>query len=75
MKNAKKNAAKLGLTRQREVVLQVICDAEEHFEHPSIHDSMDTWAHRTSVQSLRIKPVEESVDSVMAGAYVVGAAI
>lgn len=41
----------------------------------SIHDSMDTWAHRTSIQSLRIKPVEESVDSLIAGAYVVGAAI
>ncbi len=30
MKNAKKNAAELGLTKQREVVLQVICDADEH---------------------------------------------
>ena len=30
MKNAKKKIGELGLTKQREVVLQVICDADEH---------------------------------------------
>jgi len=57
MKNAKINIRELGLTKQREVVLQVIRDAEEHLTANEVFDRakqlLPTISFATVYNSLR----------------------